>query len=142
MDNALFDQRQEPIDDLPEDLNGLGLGGVRGDPEVLFEVGVAEFLDDVVIVCGFHDVVDSDNVLGLDLLEDLYLLEEGVLEVLVGVDWVRQAVLSFFVRTFIAHTRFVPSCYPRKTSPYDPFPNTSFRWIMYPLIFLNAIQQI
>jgi hypothetical protein len=117
MDDALSDESEEAVDDLPEDIDGLVLGSEGGDLEVLLEVGVAEFLDDVVIVGGLHDVVDGDDVLGLDLLEDLYLLEEGVLEVLVGVDWVRQAVLSFFVRTLIAHTRFVLSCSPRKTYP-------------------------
>jgi hypothetical protein len=86
MDDAFADEGEEAVDDLAEEVDGLGLGGVGGEFEVLLEVGVAEFLDDVVVVGALHDVVDGDDVLGLDLLQDLYLLQEGVLEVLVGVD--------------------------------------------------------
>ena len=66
-----------------QNVDGLGLGGLWCDFKIFFEVGVAEFLDDVVIVGAFHDLVDRHDILGLDLLEDLYFLKEGVFEVLV-----------------------------------------------------------
>jgi len=83
VDDALPDQREESVDDLLQDVDGLGLGGVRSDFQIFFEVGVAELLDDVVIVGAFHHLVDRHDVFGLDLLEDLYFLQEGVFEVLI-----------------------------------------------------------
>lgn len=83
MDDALPDEGQKPIHYLLQYIHSLLLGGMRGHSEVLLQVGVAELLDDVIIVGALHDIVHCHDVLGLDLLQDLYLLQEGVLEVLV-----------------------------------------------------------
>ena len=139
MHYSLFYQGNESVHDLPYDLDRPFLGDNCILLDVFFEVAVAEFLDDVVIVGALHDLVDGDDVLGLDLLQDLYLLQQRVLEVLVGVDWVSKEVLRRLASTLMAQMRFVCSCSPLNTSPYEPRPMHSFRWIMYLLIFLNDI---
>lgn len=45
-----------------------------GDFEILLQIGITEFLDDVIIVGAFHDIIDCHDVLGFDLLQDLDLL--------------------------------------------------------------------
>ena len=48
----------------------------------------------------------------MDGLHDLDLLEESVLEVLVGVDWIKKDVLAFFWMTLMATFLWVLSDSP------------------------------
>jgi hypothetical protein len=83
MDDSFADQGNEAVHDLLEEFDCLLLGDVVVDLEVLFEVALAEFLDDVVVVGALHDFVDGNDVFRFHLLQDLYFLQEGMFEVLV-----------------------------------------------------------
>ena len=83
MDDALLDQRNKTIDNLPQHLHCLLLLDERRHLHVLLEVAVAELLDDVVIIRALHHLVNSHDVFRLDLLQDLYLLKQGMLEIFV-----------------------------------------------------------
>lgn len=117
MDDALLDQCHKPIHDLLQHFHRLLLVDEGGHLHVLLEVAVAELLDDVVIIGALHDLVNSHYVFGLDLLEDLDLLEQRMLEVLVGVDWIWREVLNLLASTLMAQMRLVCYCSPLKTSP-------------------------
>lgn len=117
MDDALFDQRNEAIHDLPQHFHRLLLVDEGGHLHVLLEIAVAELLDDVVIIGALHHLVNGHDVFGLDLLEDLDLLKQRMLEVLVRVDCIRREVLNLLARTLMAQMRLVCSCSPLKTSP-------------------------
>ena len=93
MHYSLFYQGNESVHDLPYDLDRPFLGDNCILLDVFFEVAVAEFLDDVVIVGALHYLIHGDDVLGLDLLQDLYLLHERVLQVFVRVDCIAGDVL-------------------------------------------------
>ena len=71
MHYALPSKGDEAVADLGEQSEGLGLCELGVGLEVLLEVGVAEFLHDVVVVGTLHDIIDLDDVFGLEQLQDL-----------------------------------------------------------------------
>ena len=50
------------------------------------QITVAEFLDDVVVFAALHNFVEAHDVVGVQLLQDVYLVPEGSLQILVLVD--------------------------------------------------------
>lgn len=74
---------------------------------IFFEVAIAKLLNDVIIVRAFHDFIDGDDVLRLDLLEDFNLFEESSFEVLVRVNYMVYILLSFLFKILIAQVFFV-----------------------------------
>lgn len=90
MDDALLDERDEAVADLPEELDGFLLGQFLFGLQVFIEVAVANLLDDVVVIIALHHVQHADHVFGLQQLQDLDLGQQGRFEVFVLVDWVRE----------------------------------------------------
>ena len=88
MDDALLDEGEEAVADLPKHIDRLLLITLVAAFDVLGEVAIAELLNDVVIFGALHDVVEHDDIFGVQLLEDLDLVFEGSLEIIVMVDWV------------------------------------------------------
>jgi hypothetical protein len=70
--------------------------------DVFGEVAVAELLDDVIVFAALHDIVETDDVVGVYFLEDVDLVFEGGLQVWVGVDWVGKGVLLSLARILTA----------------------------------------
>ena len=66
MDDTLFDESQKPITNFSKNLNGLffGYGFVGLLLEVIFEINVAELLDNVVVVIALHDIKELNDVGG------------------------------------------------------------------------------
>jgi hypothetical protein len=115
VDDTLLDEGKESIADLFKDSDGLQFREAGSLIEVVLEIRIAKFLDNVVVVAALHDIQHAYHVLRLQQLQDPDLREEGRLQVLVTLDWVGGNVLMFFSRTLTATVSFVWSCSPRKT---------------------------
>jgi hypothetical protein len=57
--------------------------------DVMLEVWVADFLNDIVIVTTFHHIQHPHHVLALQKLQDLHLRKERLLEVVILIDFIR-----------------------------------------------------
>jgi hypothetical protein len=76
VDDSLPDERGEAVGDFGHDGDGPFLTDGPIHEDVLLEVAVAQFEDDVVAVGALIGVEHANDVLGFDTLEDLYLLHE------------------------------------------------------------------
>lgn len=73
MNDAFSSEYDESVTDLSQNIDSLffwewGLAYLH----VLFQIGVAEFLNDVVVIVTFHNIENLDDVLGFQHLHDLY----------------------------------------------------------------------
>lgn len=89
MDDAVLDELYEPVEYVihkPESflLGHGGLFGHIGFEELIQVPAVAILLNDVVVVVGFHHVHQLDDVGALQLLHDLYLLNQSFPQIVVS----------------------------------------------------------
>lgn len=68
MDDALLDKSEEAVADLPKHVNWLLLIALVATFDVLGEIPITELLNDVVIFGTLHDVVEHDDILGVQFL--------------------------------------------------------------------------
>jgi len=73
MDDAFLDKREEAIADLLQQLQSSFLRDVGVAVDVLFQIRVADLLDDVIVVAAFHHIQNLDDVVGFEELKNLYL---------------------------------------------------------------------
>ena len=112
MDNTLLDKSQEAVANLPQHINSLFLGPLVALFDVLGEVPITEFLNNVVIFGALHDIVEHNNIFGMQFLEDLDLVLECSLEIVVVVDWIERKVLFSLGRILTATRSWVCSRLP------------------------------
>ena len=84
--NTFLDKSHESIADLPQYVNSTLFAQVRFKVDEFFKVAIANFLDYVVIMRAFHDIEHSNNVLRFKQLQNLYLREQCILQILVLID--------------------------------------------------------
>lgn len=86
MDDAFFGKHDKAIADLFEELDGFVLCEFPFGLEELFEVGVTNFLYDVVVVAAFHDIHHLDDIVRLEHLHDLYFREQCILKIVIVIN--------------------------------------------------------
>lgn len=87
MDDAFADECEEAVADLAEHFDGICLWVMVVAFDIFGEVAIAKFLDDVVVFGALHDVVEGDDVFGVQFLQDVDFIFECGLEVVVVVNF-------------------------------------------------------